>query len=230
MAWLYNSAITELITALIIWALIERFGRIAKSHGRFRPVWLFLTVWAGVTVCHMALIPPSIAKPLVASPSEPSATNSDTATLEANRPELLAIAQQVARGGTVDKQTHDHFWSLIPGSLVDRCENRQEVLAGFDDGIHLQKEFWKSILLSTQAHEVVKTQAYEEASRQADPTYTNAPKSEAMLQAAASGSPYTLSNGQGTVLINEAYAKQILSKLDATSARLKTLFYPIWHQ
>jgi hypothetical protein len=108
-------------------------------------------------------------------------------------------------------------------------ESRQEFLSGFDGGTHVQKEFWESILLSAQAHQVVKTQAYEEDSRQVDPTNANAAKSEAMLQAAASGSPYTFSNGQGIAVINEASAKQVLSKLDATSARLKVLFDPVWH-
>jgi len=231
MTWLYNSAITEVITALIIWALIERFGRVAKSHGRLHSVGVFLAAWVVVTVAHMILLPEPLASlPPQAPTADRNAVDAkDTAKFEANKPELLAIAQQVIYGAQVDQQTHSRFWSLIPASVVNTPERRQEAIDGFDLGIHTQKEFWESILLSAQAHQVVKTQAYEDASRQVDPTNAHALTSEAMLEAAASGSPYTLQSGKGTVVITETYAKGVLSNLDASSARLKILFDPAWH-
>lgn len=230
--WLVNVALTEIVTALIVWALIERFGHVAKTKGRLRSFGVFLIVWAVAVALHIYVMSPS--ERLNAFASETSKdtaddiSSKDTATFAANKPELQSIIRQVLMGGALDQQTHDHFWSLIPASLWSTPDRRQGTLAGLDEGMQFQRTFWQSVLLSAQTHQVVKTEAYEQALHQVDPSAVT--KGEAMLQAAASGTPYTLSSGQGTLIINEAYAHQVLSNLDASSARLKDLFDPAWHQ
>ena len=184
---LMNAAMAEVITALIIWAVIERFGRVAKTKGKLRSFGLFMTLWVMAVAVHLFVLKPS--DHTVAAASEPTTvgavSEADTTTVAANKPELQAIARQVATGATVDRQVHDHFWSLIPKTLWSTPERRQETLAGLDEGVRFQKTLWDSLLLSAQAHQVVKTEAYEEALRQADPSART--KSEAMLRAAAAG-------------------------------------------
>ena len=227
-----NMAMVEMFTALIIWALIEWFGRVAKNKGRLRSFGIFLVIWAVIIAFHAIVLTPTERLTSAAS-SGPAATAdagvsaNDTATFAANKPQLQAIVRDVLNGRVVDQKTHDLYWSLIPAPMVSTPENRQEVMSGFSKGMHFQREFWESLLLSVQAHQVVKTQAFEDALRETDPAAVA--KSSAMLQAAASGAPYTLSNGQGTLTVNEAYAKQVLSNMDASSARLKVLFDPVWH-
>lgn len=227
-----NIATAEILTALVIWALIEGFGRVAKNKGKLRSFGIFLAIWALVIAFHaIVLTPPerltSAASPGPIATADAGVSENDTATFVANKPQLQAIVRDVLSGRVVDQKTHDLYWSLIPASMVSTPEHRQEVMSGFSQGMHFQREFWESLLLSAHAHQIVKTQAFEEALRQSDPTAVA--KSSAMLQAAASGSPYTLSNGQGTLTVDEAYAKQVLSNLDASAARLKVLSDPVWH-
>lgn len=232
MMWLVNVALTEIVTALIVWVLIERFGHVAKTKGKLRSFSVFLIVWAMAVALHIYVMSPSERLNAFASESLKETANGisskDIATLAANKPELQSIIRQVLMGGALDQQTHDHFWSLIPASLWSTPDRRQDTLAALDEGIQFQRAFWQSVLLSAQTHQVVKTEAYEQALQQVDPSA--AAKSEAMLQAAASGAPYTLSSGQGTLIINEAYAHQVISNLEASSARLKNLNDPEWHQ
>lgn len=232
MTSLINIALTEIVTALIVWALIERFVHVAKTRGKLRSFGVFLVVWVVVVALHIYILSPSERLGAFASETATKTAEDigfkDAETLAANKPELQAIIRQVATGSTLDQQTHDHFWSLIPASLWSTPDRRQDTLAGLDEGMQFQRAFWQSALLSAQAHQVVKTEAYEQALHQTDPSAVT--KSEAMLQAAASGAPYTLSSGQGSLVINEAYASQVLSNLDASSTRLKVLFDPTWHQ
>lgn len=230
MAHLMGVALTELITALIIWALIERFGHVARDKGKLRSFGVFLGLWVAVVALHLYVMPYPMEGGATAAEA-PKATDTipdqDAATLESHKPELQAIVRQVAQGGTVDQQTHDHFWSLIPASLWSTPERRQATLGGIDEGMGFQKAFWLSVLLSAQSHQVVKTEAYEKALSQGDPAAAS--KGEAILQAAATGAPYALSNGQGSRVITADYAQQVLAGLDASAGRLKILFDPAWH-
>lgn len=229
---LLDIAMSEILTALIIWALIVGVRRAFKVKVTFRSVGLFLMIWMAVIVFHIIMLPSPVEHLANASPEPVAAIGvaedgQDLATLLANKPQLQSIIRQVVGGSAVDQKTHDLFWSLIPASLVSTPEHRKDVVADFDKDMSFQKDFWESVFLSAQAHQIMKTQAYEDASRQAGPTLIA--KSEAVLQAAASGAPYTFSNGQGSVVISEAYAKQVLLNLDASTSRLNKLFDPVWH-
>lgn len=225
--FIINTALGEIITALIIWALIARYGRIAKNKG-LRSFGIFLLIWAMVTAFHAIVLTPAERLTSPSATANAGVSANGQATFEANKPQLQEILRDVQLNRlAVDQKTHDLFWSLIPPSVVSTPARRQEALSGFSEGMQFQREFWESILLSAQAHQVVKTQAFEDALRKSDPAAVA--KSGAMLQAAASGVPYALSDGRGARTINEAYAKQVLTNLDASAARMKVLTDPVWH-
>jgi hypothetical protein len=111
-------AATELLPALIIWWFIKRFALPDKGKRRLLSVG-FVVVWAVLIVADFSYRSAPTQQLASATPGPVTATEgevaaNDAATFAANKPELLAIAKQVALGGAVDQQTHDHFWSLIP--------------------------------------------------------------------------------------------------------------------
>lgn len=238
MIWLLNDAIANLLLALIIWAIIIRFvvkkrWLTLASLGWFLAIWFVITAADAIMeVQNRRLVSMAVqTERLFGSQIAPKAfadentANVKSSGLAANMPELRSMIRDVISGGVVDRQIHNRFWSLIPLSLVSTPIERRDLINTFSKGIIFQKNFWECVLLSAQMHQVVKTKAYEAALRQLDPTYQD--ESEAMLRAAASGTPFVSSNGQ-TVILNEVNARLVLSKLDAASARLQVLFNPAW--
>ena len=230
MIWFINIAMAELILAIIIWALVERFGHVSNVRGKLASFGLFLAIWGAAITLHILIVKPSfqVAKYASARIPDDATSASDAATLAANKGELQTIVRKVIMGASVDQRMHAHFWSLIPASFRKTEERRKDLLSQLDAGMVFQKVLWESLLLSAQAHQVVRTETYKDDISRLDPSVTT--KSDAMLHAAASGKPYTLSSGQGSITISEVYAKKVLSRLDASSARLNVLFNPTWHQ
>lgn len=230
---LLNAAMAVSIPALVLWLLVLAVLRGFKKKVTSRSAGLFVIILAVLTVLQLFYLAQSEQFSNLQSASAATAADSisttDAATFEANAPQLKSIIAQVVNGRAVDRQTHDLFWSLIPSSMVSTPERRQLALDALNNGLKFQRAFWESVLLSAQAHQVVRTQAYEDGSSQVALAGNNKDKSDAMLQAAASGQPYVSSNGQ-TLTLNEAYAKEVLSRLDANSAQLDVLYNPSWHQ
>jgi len=246
----------EAIWALLIWALIlkVRSRRKAKDSGPTTDslppgmtssprgsMWtkltegelgLFLAIWAVLVAMHIFIFPSANdrerAAPEAVLTNVKATDHKNSETLFAKNAEVLSIVRQVILGGVVDKQTHDRFWSAVPESLKSTSAGRQAVRAVGVKDMQYQMDFWKSVLLSAQAHEVVKTQAFEDESSEIDPVYVA--RSEAMLKAAASGTPLTLPNGQGTQVLSKTYAKKMVAVLAAGYRKLNTLFDPVWHQ
>jgi len=246
----------EGIWALLIWALIlkVRSRRKAKDPGPTTDslppempasprvsMWtkltegelgLFLVIWAVLVAMHIFIFPSANGRDRAAPEAVLTNVNAtdhqNSETLFAKNAEVLSIVRQVILGGVVDKQIHDRFWSAVPESLKSTPAGCQAVRVVGEKDMQYQMEFWKSVLLSAQAHEVVKTQAFEDESREIDPVYVA--RSEAMLKAAASGTPFAFPNGRGTQVITETYAKKMVAVLDAGDRKLNTLFDPVWHQ
>ena len=215
--------LTESLTALIILLLLRAF--VTKHHpGQ----WLFI-IW-------MLLIPIHV---LAVSPTEPpikmeepgvAGRDNEQATLQANQPKLLSIFSQVMDDGKdVDQLTHDLFWSLIPPSVMSTTARRRELIANLSKVMTFQKAFWGSLRLSAKTHRIVKMPGFEDAMRLVSVGDTEIDKdTEAMLQAAATGTPYKFRSNPGTMLITKESAERKLAKLDARSAQLDRLFDPIW--
>jgi hypothetical protein len=224
---LYNAAVAELITALIIWALWVGFSRPAKPRGKLLSAGVFLLIWGMVAGLHLFWLDrPSHPVTIALPASHPSAADvaadaEIVAAIHAHKAQIQAIIVRVVNGASVDQRTHDQFWSLIPHS---NPEVLKAGLAGFTDGLSEQREFWESIRLSAQAHQVVKTQAYLDMPPRPDPAATA--RAETMLHDAATGQRYTLPDGSATFMLDEAFAARNVSDLDGSQARVPLSFQP----
>ena len=229
MTWLLEIAIDNTPLALIIWAIAAWFAR--KKISRRASFGWFMIIWTVVmlaAIAQEASINRNYRLARIASAHEASMKQATAlATLAANQPEIESIATKVENGGVVDKEIHDHFWSLIPQPLVATPQRREDMINSFRKGIVAGKYFWHCIIMTAHAHQIVKTQPCDDTLNQLSPA--DHAKGEAMLRAAASGAPYTLPNGR-TVIINEEFAEKALSALQTASAKLNVLIDPVWHQ
>ncbi len=80
----------------------------------------------------------------------------------------VEIMQQImAIDGSLDKQTHDEFWALLPPFVRDDPQQIKEMQEGFydtsKDGFIVMKEFWVSAKLSAQEKRAVKTAEFKSA-------------------------------------------------------------------
>ena len=80
--------------------------------------------------------------------------------------EQLKIFQNVLKG-SINKQIHHKFWSLVPKKEMDSIlKNRKEFDKFMNENILLgykyQQEFWKSLLITFQERQIFKTELYNE--------------------------------------------------------------------
>jgi len=131
-----NAAVAEMFVALIIWALIERYGMRGKREGWLRTIGLFVVIWIALAALHLMLLRQTESDRIDAKLKVENAAAIDAkqvaATLAANKPQLEAILGRIAQGGSVDRQTHDRFWSLMPQSTP---EDRQELMSSMMEGV-----------------------------------------------------------------------------------------------
>lgn len=230
---LVNAASAELLTVvlvLMLWALWTKFVLKKKQLTGLKAVTLFGFFWIVAIVIHLAVFTGgdhnlSIFRPATASTNTLPDKN-DVETLRANKEKLENIIIQVIRGRKVDQQTHEAFWDLIPSSL----RHNPRFINGLNRNTNMkyQRAFWESILISIRNHQVVKTEKLDELLPKMPASVKH--KAAAMLRAAATGKPYTLSNGRGKILLTVATAKRAIVDFDRSEASLESLFNPSWPQ
>ena len=138
--------------------------------------------------------------------------------------------------GTITKQIHQRFWSLIPKKEMDSILNNGGEFDKFINenillGYKYQQEFWKSVLVTFREKQIFKTDLYNKYKNilLTKPYSKQAIKnSEGMLLAASKRGVYNSS--RGPIYPDDKMAKKILNNLDETFIRIEKLINPIWKE
>ena len=147
--------------------------------------------------------------------------------------EQYQIFQNVLKG-TINKQIHQKFWSLVPKKEMDSILKDRKAFDKFMNenvllGHKYQQEFWKSVLVSFRERQVFKTDLYNKYKDilLTKPYSKQAIKnSEGMLLAASQRSVYNSS--RGPIFPDDKMAEQVLKNLDQIFKRIKKLINPVW--
>ena len=147
--------------------------------------------------------------------------------------EQYQIFQNVLKG-SINKQIHEKFWSLVPKKEMDSIlKDRKEFEKFMNENVLLgykyQQEFWKSVLVTFREKQIFTTDLYK---KYKDILLTKSfskeaiKNSEGMLLAASKRSVYNSS--KGPIYPDDKMAEQILKNLDQIFARIKKLINPVW--
>lgn len=164
---------------------------------------------------------------------ETSPLDRQIASLQIDVPRLREIMNLVATDENLpSKQIHDEFWGLILTRIrADPKAIEASFDAGMNRGLALQIAFWESLRLSAQSKRVVITDEFAMLRNnypKGEITSDYAKAQNEMLNAAATGQPFLLRNGQ-TSYITVEIADQRLAGMNALRARFKVLYDPDWH-
>lgn len=141
--------------------------------------------------------------------------------------EIIRIVSDLTQ--PFEKRLHSEFWGLMLTRVrADPSEISLHMRRGFLEGLEYQREFWKSIELSVNAHRVVKTAKFATSERvQSKITAAYPDRERRMLEAAATGKPYVSSNGQA-IGLDESAAQRAQARITTIEARLLRLIDPNW--
>ncbi|MHB1799883.1 MAG: hypothetical protein ACYCUI_16575 [Vulcanimicrobiaceae bacterium] len=221
-------AVANFLLAVIILAVIMYFLKASNSKRRwysylmwFIGIWIFITV-IGVQVDIQSF--GSSAVPILPPDGDKLHPSPRMTGQYSNMRELVLIPTEVINGRHVDKQLHDHFWTLMRSTSPEQS-TQMSIIAQVNNGMQFQQDFWQCMLATSQQHEIAKIQPCVSAVHSVNGI--DLTKTRAMLRAAALSIPYKLSNGR-TVIFNESSAQIILTRLRRSSEQLSELLNPIW--
>ena len=147
------------------------------------------------------------------------------------QPRLNEIASLVIQ--TADLPTEDlhaEFWELmqpyLKGNLADIIGIMESAVTA---GLIIEKELWRSLLISAQTRRVFKTDGLKLAQLETDETVLSRRQIEqqnSLLSAAATRSTVNLNGDQ--IAITPKVARKTLENFKAIEKRLEKLLNPIW--
>ena len=173
---------------------------------------------------------------LVLSPGYPAHAN-ETSNIPIGleilkqQPKLNEIANQVMQtAGLPTEQLHAEYWELMQPYLRDNPADIIETMkSAVTAGLRIEKELWRSLLVSAQTKRVIKTEGLKLAQLESDEAVLSQRQIEQqnyLLNAAATRRPVMLNGGQ--VSITPKLAKKTLENFSAIEKRLQKLLNPIW--
>lgn len=147
------------------------------------------------------------------------------------QPRLNEIASEVMRSeGQPSQALHAEYWELMQpylgGNLADIINIMKSAVTA---GLVIEKELWRSLLISAQTRKVFKTDGLKLAQLETDQPLLTSQQIEQqnrLLSATASRSTVNL-NGE-RFAITPKIARQTLKNFDAIEKRLDKLLNPIW--
>jgi hypothetical protein len=143
--------------------------------------------------------------------------------------EIVAIVIQNPNQPT--KQIHDEFWGLILTRIHENpAKLSQSLYSQVAEPMEYQKALWESIKLSAKNKAVTKVgnlDAFHTLMPQMNGSKDYLDKEQAMLNASASGKPYTLRNGNQIALTQEV-ANNSLANIEPALKRLRKLTNSDW--
>ncbi len=147
------------------------------------------------------------------------------------QPRLNEIASQVIQTpGLPDEALHAEFWELMqPYLSADLADIINIMESAITAGLVIEKELWRSLLITSQTKKVFKTDNLRLAQLETEEgvlTSRQIEQQNNLLTATASRTPVFLNGKQ--VAITPKIARQTLRNFDVIEKRLAKLLNPIW--
>lgn len=146
-------------------------------------------------------------------------------------PRLREIATLVIQNaGTPSEDLHEEYWELMQPYLSDDPTETINIMkSAVSADLVIEKELWRSLLISAQTRRVFKTDGLKLAqleTEQAVLTRRQIEQQNYLLSAAVYRTTVTLNGEQ--LAITPKIAKRTLENFKAIEKRLKKLLNPIW--